>query len=190
MAHDDRPVMTGIIALAGVGLVVGLLISGAALAATQVLGLGDASSGGSTSRVGARESMILPTPSPTVEPTDPLITLAPDPGAVATSGLAPSTPSQAPAAASAITLTASTAQAGAGQKVTLSGSYPAGEGATLSVERLSGDTWASFVDVTTTVRAGGVFSTYVRTSQAGVSTFRVRDTGTDLASNEVTFTIG
>ena len=189
MAREDRPVLTGIIALAGVGLVVGLLISGAALAATQVLGLGDDSSGGGTSRVGARESMILPTPSPTAEPTDPLLTLAPDPEAAATAGLTPSTPSQAPPAAAAISLTASTAQATPGQEVTLSGTYPTGEGATLAVERLTGDTWASFADVTATVR-GGQFSTYVRTSQTGPSTFRLRDTSTDLTSNEVSFTIG
>lgn len=188
MADDDRPVVTGLIALVGVGLVVGLLVAGAALAATQVLGLGDDGGSGATS-ASARESMVLPTPTPTEEPTGPLVTLAPDPEQSATAGLAPSTPSEAPTPSAAITLTASTTQARPGQPITLSGSYPAGEGATLAVERFVGGTWTSFVDVTTRV-TGGTFSTFIRTSQTGESTFRVRDLATDVASNEVKFTVG
>ena len=39
---DGHPVVSGLLALVGVGLAVGLWCSGAALAATSVLGLGEA----------------------------------------------------------------------------------------------------------------------------------------------------
>ena len=75
-------------------------------------------------------------------------------------------------------------------RIDLTGSYPTGEGAVLQVQRATGpgDDWVDF-PVTVTV-SGGQFSTYVQTGKAGPNRFRVIDTDTDLASNEVTVTIG
>ena len=186
MDHD-HPVTTGLLALGGVGLVVGLLLSGAALAGTEVLGLGGDSGSGQGGQAAARESMYLPTPSPTPADTAPLIMLAPDAATYSAASAAPAT--SLPPAAAAISLQASATQVRPGERIDLSGTYPAGEGATLAVERKTGDAWGPFVDVTATVR-GGSFTTYIRTSQPGPNTFRVRDVSSDLTSNEVTFTIG
>lgn len=189
---DGNPVPIGLVALLGVGLVVGLLLSGAALAVTQVLGLDDGGSGGGGTAT-AQQSMVLPTPSPTPEDDGPAITLAPAPapGAAAGDGgvtttAPPPTPSTAPA--TGITLTSSVTQVGPGERIPLSGTYPGGEGAVLQVERFTGGTWTEFpVDARVT---GGSFSTYVQTSQTGETKFRVRDTGGATTSNEVTVTVG
>lgn len=190
MAVDQKdkgnPVLVGLVALAGVGLVVGLLVSGAALGATRFLGLGDGGTGGTAT---ARESMILPEPVPTIPDNGPQLTLAPEPtpDLASPGGAAPApTTSAAPAG---ISLSASTTQARPGDQITLTGAYPGGDGATLAVERFTGGTWTSFADITTSV-TGGAFSTYIRTSQSGESRFRMRDLGSEVTSNEVTFTIG
>ena len=70
----------------------------------------------------------------------------------------------------------------------LTGTYPTGEGAVLQVQRATDDTWVDF-PVTVTV-SGGQFSTYVQTGRPGPNRFRVIDTDTELASNEVTITVG
>ena len=186
MRHD-RPVLTGLLALAGVGLVVGLLLSGAALAGSQVLGLGDDASSAGTGQASAGESMYLPTPSPTPQDTAPQVTLSPDGATFTPAPAAPAAPTTA--AAPTISLQASATQVRPGERIDLSGVYPSGEGATLAVERNVGGTWTSFVGVTATVR-GQTFTTYIRTSQAGSNTFRVHDLATDLTSNEITFTVG
>lgn len=183
----DNAVVTGLVALLGVGLVVGVLVAGAALGATRLLGLGGGGGAGVTAT--AQESMVLPEPVPTQPATGPLLTLAPVPSPEGlTTGGPVAPPGSAPPAAG-ITLQAGTTQAGPGDEVTLSGVYPGGEGATLAVERLSGDAWTSFADLTATVR-GETFSTFIRTSQTGEARFRMRDVATDLASNEVVVTIG
>ena len=56
-----------------------------------------------------------------------------------------------------------------------------------SAPPVPGDSWVDF-PVTVTV-SGGQFSTYVQTGRTGPNRFRVIDTDTDLASNEVTITI-
>lgn len=186
----NNAVVIGLVALLGVGLVVGLLVSGVALGATRVLGLGGDSGGGGTGTTAtAQESMVLPEPVPTAPETGPLLTLAPAPSPEGLTTGGPVAPPSSTEAASGITLQAGTTQAGPGEEVTLSGVYPGGEGATLSVERLTGDAWVSFADLTATVR-GETFSTYIRTSQTGESRFRMRDVATDVVSNEVVFTIG
>jgi len=96
-----------------------------------------------------------------------------------------STPSQS----SGINLTAAQTSVSRMERIDLTGSYPTGEGAVLQVQRATGpgDSWVDF-PVTTTV-SGGQFSTYVQTGQAGPNRFRVVDTDTHKASNEVTVTI-
>ena len=74
--NDDEghPVLSGLAALVGVGVVVGLLVSGGALAASSMLGLGGDDDGGTAS---SQQSMYLPKPSDTELETGPQITLQP-----------------------------------------------------------------------------------------------------------------
>src|SRR3954454_4348692 len=71
---EGHPVISGLAALVGVGVVVGLLVSGGALAASSMLGLGGGDKGGTAS---SHQSMYLPKPSDTALETDPQITLQP-----------------------------------------------------------------------------------------------------------------
>ena len=56
----EHPVLTGLIALAGVALVVGLILGGGALVATKVLGLDDDGTGSDEATSG--DSLVLPRP--------------------------------------------------------------------------------------------------------------------------------
>ena len=73
---EGHPVIAGLLALLGVGLAVGLLVSGAALAGTSVLGLGE---GEDTGQASSDQSVYVPKPSPTESKSGALITLAPSP---------------------------------------------------------------------------------------------------------------
>ena len=73
---EGHPVIAGLLALLGVGLAVGLLVSGAALAGTSVLGLGESDGGGQAS---SDQTINVPKPEPTEEQTGALITLEPKP---------------------------------------------------------------------------------------------------------------
>ncbi len=184
LERQERPVLTGLAALLGVGLVVGLILGGIALAATQVLGVGDEESSG-TSTEGA--SLYLPKPSRTAPETDPAITLEPG----ADTGSAP--PTESPTETETETTDDISLQAGQTEvapleRIDLTGVYPGGEGAILQVERLAGGTWTEF-RVTASV-SGETFSTYIQTGQTGPNKFRVRDTDTDKVSNVVTVTVG
>lgn len=187
--HGQRPVFSGLLALVGVALVVGLIAGGMVLAGTRMLGLdggGSAVQGQAT----ARESLYLPKPSETVKPTGPQLTL--DPGGPTPTGtltLATQTPTTTSAAPqTGITLVAAQPAVAAMQQIDLSGSYPAGEGAILQVQRFENGAWANF-PVTVSV-SGGTFATYVQTGQIGETRFRVIDSDTQLASNEVVVQVG
>ncbi|WP_244930369.1 hypothetical protein [Nocardioides sp. W7] len=177
---EGRPVLTGLAALVGVAVVVGLVLGGGALAATQVLGLGEDS--GSSESTSA-ESLYLPTPSKTPDSNDPAFTLAP--GRETTAAESPAA-SETPA--DEIVLTLGQPQVGAMQNVDLTGVYPGGEGAILQVERLAGEEWVEF-PVTASV-SDETFSTYVQTGQLGENQFRMKDTDSGKVSNAVTVTIG
>ena len=87
---EGHPVIAGLVALVSVGVVVGILVSGGALAASSLFGLDGSDEGGTTS---SQQSMYLPRPSTTESPTGPLVTLQPGattPGA--TDSTAPATP--------------------------------------------------------------------------------------------------
>ena len=73
------------------------------------------------------------------------------------------------------------------QQIDLTGTYPGGEGAILQVQRFENGSWQDF-PVTASV-GDQTFSTYVQTSQPGPNRFRVVDTDTGKASNEVKVTI-
>ena len=181
----ERPVLSGILALVGVALVVGLLAGVTALAGTKVLGLGGGDGGSSGGDASSGASLYLPDPVPTDDPSGPLMTL--DPNVPTESATAAGEPtSSAPAAG--IDLTAGQTQVTAMQQIDLTGTYPAGEGAILQVQRFEDGAWTDF-PVTVSV-SGRTFATYVMTSRTGENKFRVVDTDTGTASNEVAVTVG
>ncbi|MDN4173446.1 hypothetical protein QWY28_10865 [Nocardioides sp. SOB77] len=184
--RPDRPVLTGLIALVGVGLVVGLVLGGVALGAVSVLGLGggDGGSGGTANQ----QSFYLPEPEPTDEPSGPLITLAPEPGSDGSGSAEPSESATTEAPEEEISLSAGQTSVSPMQQIDLTGVYPGGEGAILQVQRFADGQWVDF-PVTASV-SNETFSTYIQTGQLGENRFRMVDTSTGLESNEVTVTIG
>lgn len=184
--RDGRPVLSGLVALVGVTLAVGLVLGGSVLFGARMLGL-DGDSG--SSDAAAERSMYLPKPSRTTAPSGPLITLAPG----ETPSSAPSqTPSEKPSKSRSpktqISLSAAQNVVAPMEQIDLSGVYPGGEGAILQVQRFVAGGWQDF-PVTASV-SDETFSTYVQTSQTGVNRFRVVDTDTGRESNEVKVTIG
>jgi hypothetical protein len=182
--RTEHPVLVGLAALVGVGLAVGLVLGLAALAATQVLGIGGDSETANTS---SEQSMYLPKPEKTQAPTGALITL--EPGASQSTGKPPSEkPTETKSAREQISLSASQTAVAPMQQIDLTGVYPGGEGAILQIQRFTGGSWTDF-PVTASV-SNETFTTYVQTSQPGVNRFRVVDTDSDLMSNEVRVTVG
>jgi hypothetical protein len=181
-AREGHPVVSGVIALVAVALAVGLVLGGGALLAARVLNLdgGDTASDGGSS---GGETMYLPTPSPTEKDTGPRITLAPDPGDEA--GAPSSTASAKPE--EKISLTSDSSEVGSMDRIYLRGTYPGGEGAILQVQQWEGGAWGIF-PVTASV-SNETFTTYIQTSQPGKNRFRVVDTDSGEASNEVRVTI-
>lgn len=182
--RDQRPVLTGLVALVSVALVVGLVLGVAVLAVTKVLGLGGDVDSANTS---SRQSMYLPRPEKTQAASGPLITLAPQASPTQESS-APTEPTPSESPKKQIALSASQTAVAPMEQIDLSGVYPGGEGAILQVQRFTDGGWQDF-PVTVSV-SDETFSTYVQTSQGGVNRFRVVDTDTDLTSNEVRVTIG
>jgi hypothetical protein len=179
--RKQHPVVAGLIALIGVGLAIGLLAGIGTLVVTRVAGLSaDATVSDST----ARQTMYLPKPEKTTPTSQPsssaTLTAATEP-----TGPVLSTPSQA----DGITLSAGQTEVGQMARIDLTGTYPTGEGAVLQVQRagIGDDAWVDF-PVTVTV-TGGQFSTYIQTGRSGPNRFRVVDTDTQKASNEVTVTV-
>ena len=170
---EKRPVLSGILALATVAIVVGVLGGLAILVGVKGLGVGgDGGSGSSSSS--SSGGLYLPKPSDT--PSVPATT-------------APSeSPTQSEAPTVGITLTASQVTVSPMQQIDLTGTYPTGEGAILQVQRLENDEWSDF-PVTMSV-SGSTFATYVQTSRPGPNKFRVIDTDTQKTSNEITVTVG
>jgi hypothetical protein len=172
---EGHPVMSGLAALIGVGVVVGLLVSGGALAASSMLGLGGGDDGGTAS---SQQSMYLPKPSDTESESGPQITLQPG----EESPSAPASSSEATPEC-AISLSSASTEVGPMEEIYLTGVYPNGEGAVVQVQRFENGRWEDFpVDASV---SGQTFSTYVQTAQTGVNRFRVRDTSSAQVSNEV-----
>jgi hypothetical protein len=172
---EGHPIVSGLVALIGVGVVVGLLVSGAALAASSMLGLGDDGDDGTAS---SQQSMYLPRPSATASESGPQITLGPGEET-------PAAPESSPTEAQfEISLSSSSTEVGPMEEIYLTGVYPNGEGAVVQVQRFENGRWEDFAAVDAVV-SGQTFSTYVQTAQAGVNKFRVRDTDGPEVSNEV-----
>ena len=180
---SDRPVVTGLIALLGVGVAVGVVVGLVALLGIRLLGVGGDDDGTSA---GSTQSMYLPKPQATIAESGPSVTLPDD-------DEEEESPSESPSESESakdegITLQSGQTSVAPMERIDLSGVYPSGEGAILQVERLVDGTWTEF-PVTASV-GGETFSTYVQTGQAGENKFRVRDTSTGELSNVVTVQIG
>jgi hypothetical protein len=172
---EGHPIVSGLVALIGVGVVVGLLVSGGALAASSMLGLGGGNDGGQAS---SHQSMYLPKPSDTALESGPAVTL--QPGETTPSG----TDTGTPVPEFAISLSSASTEVGPMEEIYLTGVYPGGEGAVVQVQRFQDGKWTDFSTVDAVV-SGETFSTYVETAQLGVNRFRVRDTDGPNVSNEV-----
>lgn len=199
MDVEERPVVSGVVALVAVAVVVGLVAGFAALAGARIVGLGgETESSGSGTGPGAGETLVLPRPSKTQEPTGPLVTLAPGDerqrpatkrGATreeSSERKRKSKKEKRPK--SVISLSASQLSVSQMGRIDLTGTFPGGEGAVLRVQRLEDGTWEDF-PVTVSV-SNGTFSTYVQSGDTGPNKFRVKDTDSAKTSNPVTVTVG
>jgi hypothetical protein len=183
---EKHPVAAGLLALVGVGLVVGLIAGLAALVGTRMMGLGDDEASAQTT---SDQSLYLPKPEKTTGPSGPLITLAPGETQSPTQEPTQGEPTKSPKPAKKeISLSASQTSVAPMEQIDLTGVYPGGEGAILQVQRFTGGSWQAF-PVTVSV-SDETFATYVQTSQSGVNRFRVADTDSGLVSNDVRVTIG
>ena len=69
-------------------------------------------------------------------------------------------------------------------RIDLTGTYPGGEGAVLNVQKFSNGSWQDFYSISASV-TNGSFSTYIQTGTPGMNRFRVIDSDTQRASNQV-----
>jgi len=174
MNTENRPVLTGLVALVAVALVIGGLGGLGILVAVRATGIGASTEASDDSS--ASGGFYLP------RPTDTGTTGVPAPEETVESGTEPATPVEE------ISLAATQASVSPMQQIDLTGTYPTGEGAILQVQRLEAGAWQDF-PVTMSV-SGSAFATYVQTSRVGPNTFRVIDTDTEKLSNEITVTVG
>ena len=175
----------GLLALVGVAVVVGVIAGMVAIAGAKMAGLdGSAPSAGGEEQA----SLFLPRPEPTRASDGPLITLAPGQRSREEDSEQPAEESSSAAAAKGISLQVAQATVDPMANIDLTGVYPGGEGAILQVQRFEGGGWNDF-PVTASV-SDETFATYVQTGQSGVQRFRVVDTDSGSASNEVKVTIG
>jgi len=179
--NNDHPVAYGLLALIGVGVVVGLIVGLGALAGARVAGVGEESADASS---GGEASMYLPKPEKTRPATGPDITLQPGQESSSTNQTQPSDPKTTKKPKKVISLSAAQTQVAPMQQIDLSGTYPGGEGAILQVQRFEGGGWEDFPASPVSV-SDQTFSTYVLTGISGQQRFRVIDTGSGKTSNEV-----
>ncbi|MDR7253442.1 hypothetical protein J2X46_002427 [Nocardioides sp. BE266] len=176
MDTENRPVLTGLVALVGVAVAIGLLGGLAVLVGVKAAGIGESTSASDDSSVSA--TFDLPKPTDTGSS-------IPEP----TESSEPSTEeSTSEAPAEGISLSATQQSVSPMQQIDLTGTYQSGEGAILQVQRMENGEWSDF-PVTMSV-SGGTFATYVQTSRPGPNKFRVVDTDSDATSNEITVTVG
>jgi hypothetical protein len=176
MDTEHRPVLTGLIALVGVAVAIGLLGGLAVLVGVRVTGISETSSASADS--GSPSTFSLPKPSDTSSETVPTEPVQPEPDTETTS--------EAPA--DGISLSTPQQSVSPMQRIELTGTYQGGEGAILQVQRMENGAWSDF-PVTMSV-SGGTFATYVETARTGPNEFRVVDTDSDVVSNEITVTVG
>lgn len=180
MDTENRPVLTGLVALVAVALVIGVLGGLGILVAVRATGIGGSAEAGADDDSSASATFYLPRPTDTGTGTGVPAPVEPaDPGAEAPETEAP---------AEEIALSAGQQSVSPMQQIDLTGTYATGEGAILQVQRFENGGWSDF-PVTMSV-SGGTFATYVQTSQVGPNRFRVVDTDTQVASDEIIVTVG
>jgi len=177
---EDRPILTGMVALVSVALAVGLIVGIGAFMGARFVGLGGDSDVVADPNGGA--TLYLPSPAKTSGPSGPLITLAPG-EPTPTETFTEPTESESAEPKRQLSLSASATSVRPFEKIDLTGVYTGGEGAILQVQRLEGGSWEDF-PVTVSV-SDATFSTYVQTSRPGVNEFRVIDLDTGKHSNSV-----
>lgn len=177
-ADEERPVVVGLIALIGVAVAVGLVASVVFLVGARVVGL----SGGHAAVVAGDEGATLDVPRPQKTPpaSGPSITLGSSP----TSETTNSPPPKIKKPKKQISLQAGQSSVAPMGRIDLTGTYPGGEGAVLNVQKFSNGSWQDFYSISATV-TNGTFSTYIQTGTPGMNRFRVIDSDTHRASNEV-----
>jgi hypothetical protein len=176
---EERPVIAGLMALIGVAVVVGLIAAGAVVVGAHMLGL----DGGHAAVLGndAGATMVVPKPQKTQPASGPSITLGSSPTSSSTGQTAPPKIRKPKKRISLQSGETSVAPMG---RIDLTGTYPGGEGAVLNVQKFSNGSWQDFYSISATV-TNGTFSTYIQTGTPGMNRFRVIDSDTQLASNEV-----
>jgi len=185
LEREGHPVLSGLLALVGVGLAVGLIIGLAALVGTRMLGFSGETASAETTN---NQSMFLPKPEKTQAEDGPLITLAPEPSSSGQES-GPSETETTTKDEKQISLSVSQSEVSPMEQIDLTGVYPGGEGAILRVERFADGDWEDFAQITANV-SDETFSTYIQTGQVGLQRFRMVDSDTELTSNEVRVTIG
>lgn len=184
--RPERPVLWGLVALVGVGLVIGLLATLGATVGLRAVGLTGGTQTTSSQSPDDGASMYLPTPSPTGKGRDgrqPLISAGPNKQPQKSGKGA-----KKKGAKKAISLSAGQESVSSMGRIDLVGTYKGGEGAVLDVQRKQDGSWSDF-PVSATV-SDGEFSTYVQTGRAGKNVFRVKDTDSSKVSNAVTVKVG
>jgi hypothetical protein len=180
---EQRPVLAGLLALVGVAVAVGLVASVAVMGGAHLLGLGGGRAEGGAGGVGA--TMYLPKPQKTQPASGPSITL----GTSSTQSSSTKSPHlNVGNPKKQISLQAGEQSVAPMGRIDLSGTYPGGEGAVLKVQKFSNGSWQNFYSISATV-TNATFSTYIQTGTPGVNRFRVVDSDTKVASNEVKITI-
>jgi hypothetical protein len=177
-ADENRPVIAGLIALVGVAVAVGLVAAIAIVAGAHVVGLG----GGNAAAVGGDggATMVVPRPQKTQPASGPSITLGTSPTSTSSDTSAPKIKKPK----KQISLQAGETSVSPMGRIDLTGTYPGGEGAVLNVQKFSNGSWQDFYSISATV-TNATFSTYIQTGTPGMNRFRVIDSDTKLASNEV-----
>lgn len=179
MNTENRPVLTGLVALVAVALVIGVLGGLGILVAVKATGIGDGAAAGANDDSSASATFYLPRPTDTSTTGIPAPEETADPGTEAPESAKP---------AEEIALSANQLSVSPMQQIDLTGTYPTGEGAILQVQRFEDGAWLDF-PVTMSV-SGSTFATYVQTSRVGPNRFRVIDTDTEKVSNEIIVTVG
>jgi hypothetical protein len=188
--YDDNPgraLVHAAVAMVAVAALVGASLGLAFMAAAQIGGLGGGeSSPAGEQRADSPASLYMPSYQPTKESGTGWDLPKPvaSPSALS-SGAAKASSKPKP---SKITLFVAPQQVSSGGRINFNGVYEGGDGATLQVQRRDGGSWSDF-PVTASVR-GGSFETWIMTSRAGATKFRVYDDSADRASNVVTVQIG
>ena len=180
---EQRPVLAGLLALVGVAVAVGLVASVAVMGGAHLLGLGGGRAEGGAGDVGA--TMYLPKPHKTQPASGPSITL----GTSSTQSSSTESPHlNVGHPHSQISLQAGEQSVAPMGRIDLTGTYPGGEGAVLKVQKFSNGSWQDFYSISATV-TNATFATYIQTGTPGVNRFRMVDSDTKIASNQVKVTI-